>query len=139
MASEQHIEWLMEGVEAWNARREKEGFVPDFTSADLRSIHLNGGAVVRRGGLSTSGKLHHVNFQQAVLTRANLSECILSNGKLNYSNMSGAIIRGGLFDHTDFSGALTNNVDAGTKYYTGRPNEPTDLGNALNLTQLQLD
>jgi hypothetical protein len=30
MANQQHIEWLLEGVEAWNARREREDFVPDF-------------------------------------------------------------------------------------------------------------
>jgi hypothetical protein len=139
MANEQHIEWLLEGVEAWNARREKDGFVPDFTGADLKSIHLNGGAVVRRGGIGTSGQLHHVNFQKAFLIKANLSECILSNGKLNYANMTDATIRGGLYDHTDFRGAVTTDVDASTKLYTNRPNEPTDLGMALNLTQHQLN
>ncbi len=30
MANQQHIEWLLEGVEAWNARREREESVPDF-------------------------------------------------------------------------------------------------------------
>lgn len=33
MANQQHIEWLLEGVEAWNARWE---FVPDFEGANFR-------------------------------------------------------------------------------------------------------
>lgn len=40
MANPQHIGWLMEGVEAWNARRERE----EFEGADIRtqsSVLLN--------------------------------------------------------------------------------------------------
>ena len=35
MANEQHIEWLLEGVEAWNARREREDFVPNLAGVNL--------------------------------------------------------------------------------------------------------
>ena len=35
MACPQHIQWLLEGVEAWNKRRMNEIFVPDFSGADL--------------------------------------------------------------------------------------------------------
>ena len=35
MANPQHIEWLLEGVQAWNRRRDECEFVPDFERADL--------------------------------------------------------------------------------------------------------
>lgn len=35
MANPQHIKWLLEGVDKWNARREREVFVPDFEGADM--------------------------------------------------------------------------------------------------------
>ena len=34
MATQKHIEWLLEGVNAWNERREQENFQPDFEGAD---------------------------------------------------------------------------------------------------------
>ena len=37
MANPQHLERLREGVEAWNKRREREDFQPDFEEADIAS------------------------------------------------------------------------------------------------------
>jgi len=31
MANEQHIEWLLEGVAAWNTRRQTSSFIPDLS------------------------------------------------------------------------------------------------------------
>ncbi|WP_392662947.1 pentapeptide repeat-containing protein [Amaricoccus sp. B4] len=42
MANPQHLEWLLEGVEAWNARREREDFVPGLSGAKLRGAKLRG-------------------------------------------------------------------------------------------------
>ncbi len=36
MANARHIEWLLEGAEVWNARRERQDFTPDFEGADIR-------------------------------------------------------------------------------------------------------
>ena len=42
MANSQHIEWLHEGVETWNKRRERgRDFTPDLRNADLRSADLS--------------------------------------------------------------------------------------------------
>ena len=35
MANPEHIKWLLEGVEAWNARREQNPFRPDLEGADI--------------------------------------------------------------------------------------------------------
>ena len=43
MANQKHVEWLLEGVDAWNRRREKELFVPDLQGAriywEFRAAH----------------------------------------------------------------------------------------------------
>lgn len=35
MANPQHIEWLLDGVEAWNKRRDQQGFTPDLEHVNL--------------------------------------------------------------------------------------------------------
>lgn len=35
MANPEHIKWLLEGVESWNARREQKDFKPDFEGANI--------------------------------------------------------------------------------------------------------
>ena len=35
MGNPQHLEWLLEGRKAWNARREREDFGPDFEGVDF--------------------------------------------------------------------------------------------------------
>lgn len=36
LATRKHIEWLLEGVESWNERRERDDFCPDLAGADIR-------------------------------------------------------------------------------------------------------
>jgi hypothetical protein len=42
MANEQHLAWLKEGVEAWNARRARDDFIPDLSEANLLGADLFG-------------------------------------------------------------------------------------------------
>ena len=35
MANHEHIKWLLEGVDKWNARREQQDFDPDFVGANI--------------------------------------------------------------------------------------------------------
>jgi len=44
MANKKHIEWLLEGAEKWNARREKRKFAPDSGDADLCAAPPEAGA-----------------------------------------------------------------------------------------------
>ena len=86
MANPQHIEWLLEGVEAWNARREADDFLPDFSHASLFAAFLNADQLDMEGGnavsveemMSTMGLsdindpkellLHHVIFAQETIS-----------------------------------------------------------------------
>ncbi|WP_165828019.1 hypothetical protein [Rhodovulum sp. BSW8] len=36
MGNPEHLKWLLEGVEAWNARRQRDDFMPDLSGMDIR-------------------------------------------------------------------------------------------------------
>lgn len=72
MADEQHIEWLMEGVESWNQRRSSSHFVPDFSEADLYAEFRVRGKISSDNRFSLSGyNLDSSNFMNALLSNAN--------------------------------------------------------------------
>ena len=112
MANQKHIEWLLEGVNAWNTRRAKEDFQPDFEEADisgefgrreklgddgrvcLRGINLRG-ADLRKADLHRADlrKAHRADLRKADLsfanlTNANLTETILIEADLVWANLS---------------------------------------------------
>lgn len=68
MANPEHIEWLLEGVDAWNARREKDDFVPDFEGADLYKIFSESGNLTGSKHIDLTG----VNFTKADLRKTNI-------------------------------------------------------------------
>lgn len=134
MADSQHIEWLLEGVDAWNSRRKREHFVPDFSDADLRSdfqkmrrrnheermlrpVELIGvnltGADLKNVTLGDAelikARLLDANLSGAYLYGANLSGCDLA-----YANLSGANVAGANFGGADLSGIDFTDVDLTT-------------------------
>ena len=50
MGNPQHLDWLLEGVKAWNARRLREAFRPDFEQVDIRQAFSDAGKL-DSGGL----------------------------------------------------------------------------------------
>lgn len=86
MANQQHIEWLLEGVEAWNARREQEDFEPDFVGADISDEFR------KRGKLGADGRvcLRGINLKSASLSQAVLVDIDLAGANLNGANLNGA-------------------------------------------------
>ena len=104
MANPLHIQWLNEGIEAWNKRREIEYFRPDFSGYDFRGRTLfetNRGRernewerVPLRGRQVTDANLAHADLRVAdlseasryrtELTRASVSQAILVGTDLRY-------------------------------------------------------
>lgn len=89
MANQKHIEWLLEGVDAWNARREREDFQPDFEGADIS------GEFGKRGKLGNDGRvclrginLSKADLRKADLSFANLTETMLFDADLAWANLS---------------------------------------------------
>ena len=78
MANAQHLEWLLEGVKAWNRRRKENSDM----SVDLAGSDLSGAS------------LNRVNLRDANLADANLSGASLIGANLRDANLTGANLSG---------------------------------------------
>ena len=100
VANPEHLEFLHQGVEAWNFWREKSPFIrtPDLSSADLVGKNLAG------ANLSES-KLFEANLSGANLSEADLSLASLFEANLGGANLSGANLGGAVLIRADLGGA----------------------------------
>ena len=90
MGNSQHIEWLLEGVESWNARRAETEFEPDLEGEDLYE------SFQRSGGLNEEGyvPLSRINLRRARLHKARLSSRLKAVGSdLRNADLWGADLR----------------------------------------------
>ncbi|MCE8417630.1 pentapeptide repeat-containing protein [Rhodovulum sulfidophilum] len=105
MGNPQHLDWLLEGVEAWNARRKREDFVPDLSGMDIRGAFEKAGKL-EDGRIPLSG----INFANADLRGVNLRGADLASadlGKTNLSAMPPAHKPGGAPKRKGFDGGGT--------------------------------
>ena len=87
MANPQHIEWLLEGVEAWNARVEnREIGLPDFSGADIYLAFRAAGKIDHNARIPLIG----ANLMGADFTGANLYLADLTDANLKGANFNGA-------------------------------------------------
>ena len=103
MANQEHIKWLREGVEAWNQRRRRENFIPDFSGADMSHANLSG-VNLRRANLS-GAYLFRADLRDADFYLTDLSSAVLS-----FANLSGAVLLHANLGSATF--AMTNLSDA---------------------------
>ena len=122
MADSQHLEWLKEGVEAWNERRRGRLFKPDFSSADLLNANLLN-ANLRRANLQDAN-LRGVDLQDADLWAADLQRANLRTADLRRADLWGAKLQGADLRDAKLQGADLRGVN---------------LRLAKNLTQRQLN
>ena len=115
MANPQHIEWLKEGRDAWNARRERDDFVPDFQELPLFSNPLPKnlkGFDFRGANLENSGffacDFTGTDFSGANLKLCYFQSCYLSRARMRYSNLDLATFKGSLLYKSDFRNASLN-------------------------------
>ena len=127
MANPDHIEWLREGVEAWNSRRERENFIPDFTETNI-SAELQG-KTDRESSRNPPPSFEGINLKNAVFHKAkliemDLKEADLSNAQLQEANLlltdlSGAILSGANFSNASLLGTNFNSARAIGINFTG--------------------
>ena len=115
MANQEHIQWLLEGVEAWNNRRERDEFSPDlekeefgmggFAESDARSEiqkrYLGRDDRVNLPGIDLSG----ANLRKAILNNVNLSNANLRCADLKGSELNGVILEDADLDFADLRGS----------------------------------
>ena len=97
MANPQHVEWLREGVAAWNQRRRRSPFTPDLSSEDLTRV-LGGNE--REDIRKISVRLPKVNLMLANLRNATLRDTDLRAAHLSKADFTNANLVG-----SNFSGA----------------------------------
>lgn len=87
MCNPQHIEWILEGVDAWNARRRTDPFTPDFSGADLDGAFRNAGKVDEKGRIDLAGvDLRDANFMDSTIVAADFISADLSSADLRGSH-----------------------------------------------------
>ena len=102
MADPQHVEWLLEGVDSWNAKRVNgDVWDPDFSGADLMTIFRQAGKIQPNEGVLLNGP----NLDGVDLTSANLSGVKLNHASLKDARLTRAILRDGSFPGSSFVGA----------------------------------
>lgn len=99
MANPEHIQWMLEGVDAWNARRINTPFTPDLSGVDITGEFEKDGQFITDEGPFFRGvgrvQLPGVDFtgadlSSACLAHANLSEAIFKGAKLINAELGGA-------------------------------------------------
>ena len=111
MANDEHIKWLLEGVEAWNERRRKipgQGypFVPDFEEASLYWIFRDADKLDHQGRIPLAGAdLVHANLSKASLIDADLSDGNLTLATLTDTNLWRADLTNANLQFADLAGA----------------------------------
>lgn len=145
MANPQHIKWLLEGVEAWNARRERDDFEPKFEGKNIQEAFREAGLMPSDGRINLQG----INLRQANLSRANLlganlrgadlQGTDLKGAELRGVNLSGAYLLGANLLNTSLNGAIVISNPLTVRENNRIGIENTDLSYSLNLLQHQLD
>ena len=117
MAKASHMRWLLDGVDAWNRRRQNEPFTPDLVGLNLYE------EFEQRGLLAGDGfvPLDRVNLQHADLrctvfqkpSSADVTSVVefsanLRGANLNMANLVGAELAKARLDEADLSEAILN-------------------------------
>jgi len=105
MANPDHLNMLRQGVDAWNAWREREpSITPDLSGADLSGTDLSGWYL-------SGATLFRANLSEAKLRGARLNEADLSEAKLGGAHLSGAHLTGADLRRADLRGAYLIGAD----------------------------
>ena len=138
----EHVDWLCEGLDSWNRRREGRFFLPHFDGVYLEK-ELRGASYPRQEaidwdlgrpsfiprGPSLEGiDLNWASFHQASLSRLGLKKAKLANARLQKAWLIEADLRDANLSGADLSGA-----DLSSTYLTGANLADANLTDA-NLT-----
>ena len=91
MSTLEHVEWLREGVGAWNERRRTKPFTPNLEEENLQRCEPT----------SLSG----INLSDAHLKGCTLVNCMLGGADLTRANLAGAILQGVNLTRANLQGA----------------------------------
>ena len=112
MSNPEHVRWLLEGVDAWNKRRQETTFTPDLSRLNVHEVFENEGKLHSNGHVF----LNNINLSGAYLSNINLS-CVqlydadLSNAKLMFANLKCAPLGSADLRYADLTAAEIEGAD----------------------------
>lgn len=121
MANQEHLDILMQGVEAWNTwRKEHPNVIPDLSNAYLNGIHLS------NANLSNTD-LSNAYLIDAELISTNLSGASLSGAYLSDTHLSNADLSNAYLSRATLSNAYLSNANLSNAYLSGAQLSEADL------------
>ncbi|MBL3595527.1 pentapeptide repeat-containing protein [Rhodovulum sulfidophilum] len=90
MGNPEHLEWLLEGVAAWNARRRRRRFAPDLSGMDIREAFEKAGRLADNRIDLTRVDLREADLRKATLKGANLQRADLWGADFSGANLETA-------------------------------------------------
>ena len=139
MSISEHIKWLLEGVESWNARREQQDLKPDLAGANIYEEFHKAGKLDSDGNIPLSrANLSGANFYESCLStpyatngadlrHANLWSANLQDAQLANSRFDGAVLCGTRFDNANLLGASLRDVKTASTGFRGADLFQADL------------
>ena len=121
MANSEHLSLLLEGVDAWNKRRQESDFTPDLSNIDvwkefqkaellesniripLREVNLSGANLI--GTLMPRAILVDANLEGSRLWAADFTGSDLDRAKLGGADLTGATLDGADLVHANLIGS----------------------------------
>ena len=149
MANQQHIQWLREGVEAWNKRRQAERFAPDLSGVNLEldveipsydrfEISRDGPPPVDWDMIQLRGlNLNGANLSHATIDCANLSNADLNGANLEDATLSRIFLYRARMNNTRFNRARVSQANLAEADLAGANFAGSTLSD-LNLTGANL-
>ena len=150
MANGEHVEWLFEGSESWNARRERMEFIPDFEGEDLHAAFQGANRLDGEGRVPLSGmNLKRAKFRRSRLSdsfrdigpdlrSANLRGADLEEAEMANSHLEGACLAGASFRRARAHGSVFRRVKmASTGFFEAYLFQCDFTGTEFNLAYLE--
>ena len=117
MANPEHLAWLEEGPDRWNARRQSQPFRPDLQSANISKVF---GAEDRDDVHSTQrGQARGINFSLANLKDATLNNVDFTGAHFVQADLSGASLVNSLFTKALFAQTILRDAKPRSANFNG--------------------
>ena len=123
MPNENHIDWLLDGKDAWNKKRELHDFRPYFSSVGIAEIFEKAGRLDHNGRVP----LYGFNLSDAVFHGTNLSRVDFIGTNLHGAQLRGTLLRDTNFREADLTNAKINVGYLGEADFSNAILEGTDF------------
>lgn len=109
MANPEHIRWILEGVDSWNARRRGSDFWPNLDGTNLPAAFQGGSydpTITHTGTRLDCINLKNASIRNANLNGLGLAHADLSNARLQGSSLVSTDLTGANLMDSSFDGAI---------------------------------